>query len=61
MVSETFVVCLCAGTRVAGLWRGPMEAIIIQIITSVIKEALEENSSELILPQSRQKAGEEGL
>lgn len=26
MVSETFVVCLCASTRVAGLWWGPMEA-----------------------------------
>lgn len=41
------------GTRVAGLWQGPMEAITIQIITSVIKETLGENSSELILPQSR--------
>lgn len=42
-----------AGTRVARLWQEPMEAITIQIITSVIKEALGENSSELILPQSR--------
>lgn len=41
------------GTRVAGLWRGSMEAITIQIITSVIKETLGENSSELILPQGR--------
>lgn len=58
MVSEAFLVCLCAGTRVAGLWQGPMEAITIQIITSVIKETLGEDSSELILPQSRQGSGE---
>lgn len=54
MVSEAFVVCLYAGIRAAGLWLGPMEAITIQITTSVIKETLEEDSSELILPQSRQ-------
>lgn len=58
MVSEAFVVCLCAGVRVAGLWLGPTEAITIQITTSVIKETLEEDSSELILPQSRQGNGE---
>lgn len=42
MVSEAFVVCLCAGIRVAGLWLGPTDAITIQITTSVIKETLEE-------------------
>lgn len=42
------------------LWQGPMEAITIQIITSVIKEALGENSSEFILPQSRLGSREKG-
>lgn len=40
------------------MWLGPMEAITIQIATSVIKEMLEEDSSELILPQNRQGNGE---
>lgn len=61
MVSEAFVVCLCAGIRVAGLWLAPMEAITIQITTSVIKETLEEDSSEFILPQSRQANEEKGF